>query len=150
MQYFNGLKSVSCETNCETSCGFKLLAYCLFNEPKFENDRMSRIASAYVVFWCVFFSFFFLFGNLALSDNQGIVKFMNLQERTITFSNLFFYIEYYKLMKMSVAFMVDTSLLLRITKGNQKKKHTHKITTHSLKTFNICVPITLFHPIILC
>lgn len=124
MQYFNGLKSVSCETNCETSCGFKLLAYCLFNEPKFENDRMSRLASAYVVFWWFFFSFFFLFGNLTLSDNQGIVKFMNLQERTITFSNLFFYIEYYKLMKMSVAFMVDTSLLLRITKGNQKK-HTH-------------------------
>lgn len=147
MQYFNGLKSVSCETNCETSCGFKLLAYCLFNEPKFENDRMSRLAQAQVVFLVIFF--LFLFGNLALSDNSGIVKFINLKERTITFSNLFFYIEYYKLMKMSVAFMVDTSLLLRITKGNQKK-NTHKITTPSLKTFNICVPITLFHPIILC
>lgn len=146
MKYFNGLKSVSCETNCETSCGFKLLAYCLFNEPKFENDRMSRLAQAQVVFFGDFF--LFLFGNLALLDNQGIVKFINLKERTITFSNLFFYIEYYKLMEMSVAFMIDTSLLLRITKGNQKK--THKITTHSLKTFNICVPINLFRPIILC
>lgn len=145
MQYFNGLKSVSCETNCETSCGFKLLAYCLFNEPKFENDRMSQLAQAQFVFWCCFFLFLFFF--LVTQHFQTIRQI--LQERTKTFSNLFFYIEFYKLMKMSVAFMIDTSLLLRITKGNQKK-NTHKITTHSLKTFNICVPITLFHPIILC
>lgn len=120
MQYFNGLKSVSCETNCETSCGFKLLAYCLFNEPKFENDRMSQLAQAQFVFWCCFFLFLFFF--LVTQHFQTIRQI--LQERTKTFSNLFFYIEYYKLMKMSVAFMIDTSLLLRITKDNQKKTHT--------------------------